>query len=146
MEIFAILLAIPASLVAAFIYSHVLMWAEELFPSIRVIFRPVSWLVLFLVAAELVIVNTAQVNSVRSQIGREYDLIQIALFVLGTPALANVLLLRPVPVSKWIVVPACGAITLVLVSLQYVVHEQLCGVDMICCYTEFGNDLPIPSK
>lgn len=102
-----------------------------------------SWIVLVLVAVELVIVNTSQVKSVRSRIGREYDLIQLALFVLGTSALANVLLLRQSPVSRWIVVPACGAIALVLVLLQYVVHEQLCGVDMICCYTDLSA---VPSK
>jgi hypothetical protein len=51
MEVFAILYAIPASLVAAYVFSHALMWAVELFPSVRVFFRTTSWIVLVLVAA-----------------------------------------------------------------------------------------------
>lgn len=133
MEIFAILLAIPASLVAAFVYCHVLMWAVELFPLVGTFFRPVSWIVLFLVAVEFLVVHGSGVKSVRSSLGAgTWDLIQIGLFLLGIPALANVLLLRPAPVSKWIVVPAFGAMALVLVLMQYAVPEQLCGIDASC--------------
>lgn len=130
METFAILFAIPASLVAAFVYSHLLTWTTDQYPLLAAFLKPPSWIVLVFVVVELLVVSASEVSHVRSSIGeRIWDFVQILSGLLGTPALANVLLLRPEPISKWVVVPACGAIAIVLVVLQYTVSEQLYGID-----------------
>jgi cobalamin synthase len=53
----------------------------------------------------------------------------LTVFFLGTPALANLPLLRTQPKKWFIVLPFCVAFAFVLMLLQYGVSERLYGIN-----------------
>jgi hypothetical protein len=73
------------------------------------------------------------IGAVRSRaiIGPAFYAAHFALFILGTPALANVLVLWPPKgVVRWFwAVPICAVFAVALVLLQYGVSEALYGVE-----------------
>ena len=75
----------------------------------------------------------ATIGAVRSRgaIGPAFYAVHIALFFLGTPALANALVLRKRGgMRRWYwAVPACTLFAFALVLLQYGVSEALYGID-----------------
>ena len=69
---------------------------------------------------------------VRELAGPWFYAVHLLLFVLGTPALANVIVLRPRPkyFRGWFVaVPLCTVLAFGLVLMQYVVSEALYGIE-----------------
>jgi hypothetical protein len=101
----------------------------------------VSWLRLWLLWPSIIVLSTfavevvllAMMGAVRLQsvLGPLFYAVHLLVFVLGTPALANVLILRrigKVP-TAFVVVPLCTAFALVLVLLQYGVSEALFGIE-----------------
>jgi len=136
MELFGILLSIPAALVVSMLYCRFV--AKVVSRSDRAIawFRIASWIVLALLAAEATLV--ASIGSVQSRavLGPGFYVTHVALFFLSTPALANLLVLRYR--KRWYFVPfACAGLAFFLVLFQYSVSESLYGVN--------GNDGPFSS-
>jgi hypothetical protein len=94
--------------------------------------RIVSTLILGLFAVELVLLVTLGAVRSRGLLGPSFYVVHIGLFFLGTPALANLLILRrnSEPFRIWYVVGLiCTAFAFFLVLLQYSVSESLYGID-----------------
>jgi hypothetical protein len=76
----------------------------------------------------------ATLGAVRSQafLGPAFYVAHLSIFFFGTPALANVLLLRkrgPIVRRRFIAALLCTAFALGLVLLQYGVSEALYGIE-----------------
>ena len=130
MELFAVVLSCPAALVATALYCLLLNKIIGVRPSVRALFLAVSRVILVLIAVEFVLFATAGAVRGREVIGPAFYPAHLVLFLLGTPALANVLVLRPDPgvFSRWyIVAPICSIFTVVLVLMQYHVTDSLYG-------------------
>ena len=128
MEIFGILLSIPAAFVISMLYcifvAKVISRFAPLIPWIRI----TSQITLGLLLAEVIFL--ASIGSVRSRalFGPGFYVVHLALFFLCAPALANLLVLRHR--ERWYFVPfACAGLALFLVLLQYGVSESLYGIN-----------------
>ena len=124
MELFGIAFSIPVAFVASMLYCLLLARVVAKFE------RPSRWLRLFSsfvlasFAAELaLLVSLGSVRS-RSLLGPGFHVAHVILFFIGTPALANLLVLRPRNgfFAKWYVAGAvCTVFAFILVLLQYTV-------------------------
>jgi len=132
MEVFGIILSVPvafvASLVYCFLLTRVVVGAETL--------RRVMWLVsvgvLIAFGVEVILLLGLGAVRARGLLGPGFYVGHVILFFLGTPALANVLILRKRPkrlVRWYFAVPLCTVFAFILVLLQYGVSEALYGVD-----------------
>ena len=132
MEVFAILLSVPAAFVASVVYCFLLAKIVVRFDTVSRWMWWASAVVLIGFAVEVLLLVTLGAVRVRTIIGPVFYLAHLLVFVLGTPALANVLILRSRPVlrSRWYwAIPCCTVFALVLVLLQYSVSESLYGID-----------------
>jgi hypothetical protein len=129
MELFGIMLSIPAACAASLLYSlfvHSVVAQSEGWSRA---FRIASFVVLVMVALEFVLL--ARFGAVRLYAATEglYYNAHLLLFFLGTPALANVLILRSKGdrVSKaWLAAAVpCTILAFVLVLIQYDVSDKL---------------------
>ena len=128
-EVFGIILSIPAALIATAVYRVLLLLAAGKYHWISRLFRPVSYVVLGLFGLELILLVKYGAVASRGLVGPEFDALHLTVFVFGTPALANLLLLRASP-AKWsVVLPLCTVFAFVLVLLQYDVSERLYGIN-----------------
>jgi hypothetical protein len=81
---------------------------------------------------EVLLLATLGAVGSRAFVGPAFYVVHVVFFLLGTPALANVLLLRsPEPLlRRWYVAGIlCTAFAVCLVLLQYGVSEALYGID-----------------
>jgi hypothetical protein len=132
MELFGIVLSVPVAFVCSMLYCLLLVKVVAKSKQISQFLRVVSTLVLGLFLVELVLLIT--LGSVRSRglIGPSFYVVHTVLFFLGTPALANVLILRRSDglFRRWYVTGIiCTAFAFFLVLLQYSVSESLYGID-----------------
>jgi len=131
MEIFGIVLSIPAAFVASSVYSFLLSRVVVRTDLLRRVMwmASVGVLILFVMEVALLIA----IGAVRSGalLGPGFYVAHVVIFFAGPPALANVLILRnPRGSFRWYwAVPACTAFAFVLVLLQYGVSEALYGID-----------------
>ena len=89
-------------------------------------------ILLFAFSAEVLLLATLGAVGSRTFVGPAFYVAHVVFFFLGTPALANVLLLRtPAPfVQRWYVAGIlCTVFAFCLVLLQYGVSEALYGID-----------------
>jgi hypothetical protein len=132
MELIAIALSVPSAFVASIVYC---MFVTKIVRRLDRVSRAILWLsaaVLGWFAVEVVLLVVIGAVRARTLLGPGFYAAHLAVFFLGTPALANVMLLRPRTAVRWyMVVPLCTAFALVLVLLQYGVSEALYGVDGI---------------
>jgi len=132
MELFGILLSVPAAFVASTIYIFLLNNFVARMESLRRAMLLVSAGVLIAFALEvLVLLFWGTVRS-RTVFGPGFYVIHVILFFFGTPALANVLVLRQRPgyLARWyIAIPLCTVFAFFLVLMQYGVSEALYGID-----------------
>jgi hypothetical protein len=132
MELFGIALSIPVAFVASMVYclflTRVVLTLER--PSRWLRFA--SWLVLGLFAFELLLLVTKGPVRSRGLFGPGFYIVHLALFFLGPPALANLLVLRRSRgfFVEWYVAGAlCTVFAFFLVLLQYSVSESLLGIE-----------------
>ena len=132
MELFGILLSIPVAFVASVVYCFLLATVLIRFDMLRRWMWWASLVVLIGFGVEILILATLGAVRARHIIGPVFYVAHLAVFLLGTPALANVLILRSRPARRfrwyW-AIPLCTAFALVLVLLQYGVSEALFGID-----------------
>ena len=132
MELFGIVLSIPVAFVMSMAYCAVLAHAIRWVEGLRRWLYAVSLVVLAGFLCEVVLLATLGAIGSRAVVGPAFYLAHVVFFLLGTPALANVLLLRkrgPV-VRRWYLAGVlCTAFAFCLVLLQYGVSEALYGVD-----------------
>jgi hypothetical protein len=131
MELFGIILAIPAAFLATAIYVGLMRFAF--------LYRPINRLALWLSVAVLggLLVEWGAllaVGAVRSRaiVGPAFYPAHLALFVLAVPALANLLIIKKggTILGAWFMVAfLCSVLALPVVLTQYEVAEALYGVD-----------------
>lgn len=128
-ENFGIIFSIPAAFIATAVYRILLLLAVGKCHWITRLFRPVSYVVLGLFGFELILLIKYGAVASRGLVGPAFYAVHTVVFFLGTPALANVLLLRTSPAKWFVVLPLCTVFALVLVLLQYDVSERLYGIN-----------------
>jgi hypothetical protein len=132
MEVFAIILSLPGGLLIGLIYAAV---ADALASQFRWLAKPVfctSIIILVGLVLELVLLATMGAVRSRGLLGPSFLLIHFVSFVLGAPALANVLVVpRPMRYRGHQIVAgvAFGLMFMGLVILQYGVSEALYGIN-----------------
>ena len=131
MEMFGIMLSVPVAFFASAIYAVVLTKIVRPFERLSRWFWWPSIVVLSTFALESLLHATVGAVRLESLMGPILYVVHLVVFVLGKPALANVLILRRTarPPSGCVVVPLCTAFALVLVLLQYGVSEALFGIE-----------------
>jgi hypothetical protein len=131
MELFGIILSIPVAFVASVVYCLLLAKIIIRVDPLRRLLWVVSVGVLSLFAVEILLLVTIGAIHSRESIGPVFYPAHLAVFCMGTPALANVLILRnPRSTFRWYwAVPACTIFAFALVLLQYGVSEALYGVE-----------------
>jgi hypothetical protein len=131
-ELFGIIFSIPVAFVVSMVYCAVLAHAIRRFERLRRWLYAVSFVLLAGFLAEVVLLATLGAVGSRAVVGPAFYVAHVVFFSLGTPASANVLLLRkrgPV-VRRWYLAGIlCTGFASCLVLLQYGVSEALYGVD-----------------
>jgi hypothetical protein len=131
MELFAIVLSVPAAFIVSLVYCFLLGKFAVRTGSLERAIWGLSIGVLLLWVVEIVLLVTIGAVRSRALIGPAFYAAHVALFFIGTPALANVLVLWPPRgVVRWFwAVPICTVFGAGSVVLQYVVSEVLYGVE-----------------
>jgi len=127
-EIFGIILSIPAAFVVSMIYC--LFVAKVVTRPERLIWwvRRASQVVLVLLVVEVIFVVLIGAVRSRAVVGSTSYTAHLFLFFICTPALANLLVFRHR--ERWYFVPfACTALAFCLVLFQYSVSESLYGIN-----------------
>jgi hypothetical protein len=128
MEIFGILLSIPAAFVISMIYcafvAKLVMRSDRLISWVRV----ASQIVLVLLVTEVIFLTSIGAVRSRAVLGPSFYVVHLVLFFICTPALAHLLVFRYR--NRWYLVPfACTALAFFLVLMQYSVSESLYGIN-----------------
>jgi hypothetical protein len=132
MELFGIILAIPVAFVASVAYCYFLTKIIAPIDLLRKVMWVASAGVFFLLAVEIALLATIGTVRSRASIGPVFYLAHLAIFFLGTPSLANVIILRNPRATfrqLWCAVSVCTVFAVALILLQYGVSEALYGVD-----------------
>jgi hypothetical protein len=132
MELLGLVLSIPAGLIGSLCYCFFLSRVVTPREGLRRAMWLVSCGVLAGFAAETVLLSTVGATATSALLGYTFYLGHLIIVCLGTPALANFLLLRKEPtraVAWYAPVPLCTLFAVVLVSLQYGVREALFGIE-----------------
>ena len=130
MELVGIALSVAVAFVASLIYSILITTAVRRFDRLRRALWWASTAVLGWFAVEVVLLVIVGAVRARTLLGPAFYGLHLAVFFLGPPALANILLLGRRVLRRWYwVVPICTLFAFVLVLLQYGVSEALYGVD-----------------
>lgn len=132
MEVFAILFSIPAAFVANLLYCLLLVKVFSRNIRAQYWLRGCSYVVLSLLAIELLLLMTLGAVQSRSRIGPAFYDAHFVVFFLSTPALANLLVLPPkreTPGNHYLATILCTVLAFFLVLLQYGVYEALYGID-----------------
>jgi len=131
MELLGIVLSVPVAFVACALYCLFLTSVVLKLDRTSRWLRLISGIVLALFAVELILLVTLGPVRSRGLLGPSFYVGHLALFFLGPPALANLLVLRRRGfASKWYVTSAfCAVFAFFLVLVQYSVSEALFGID-----------------
>jgi hypothetical protein len=132
MEIVGIILSVPAAFVCSMLYCLLLVKVILKLERLAYILRLLSIVVLALFVVEIVLLITLGSVRGREILGPGFYATHVALFFLGPPALANLLVLKPgpQPYRRWYVAALmCTGFAFCLVLLQYTVSESLYGID-----------------
>lgn len=132
MELLGVLLTAPVMFVVALAYCAVLDRLVASHERAGTAFVRASLVILGLIGAEFAVLASVGAVRARAAMGPGFSTVHLALFVLGTPALANVLALRVAPgrSARWLVVaPLCAIFAIALLLMQIHVAEALYGVD-----------------
>jgi hypothetical protein len=131
-ELFGIIFSIPVAFVMSMVYCAILAYALRRVELLRRWLYAVSLILLVGFLGEVVLLVTFGAVGSRALVGPVFYVAHSVFFFLGTPALANVLLLRkrrPV-IQRWYLAGVlCTVFALCLVRLQYGVSEALYGID-----------------
>ena len=132
MELFAIILSVPAAFVASAVYALLLnkyVWQRV---GLRRAVRVASFIVLGMIVLEVATLSLFGATRLARLCGPSFYAAHIVLFFAAVPSLTNVVMLRATK-GGWrrVVVAACAsaALALPVVLMQYAVSEALFGID-----------------
>jgi hypothetical protein len=132
MELFAIALSVPAGLVLGLIYANI---ASRIVPQYKLLskfFIVASCIVLSALILEILLLVTLGAINSRGMFGPAFSIMHLIVFMFGAPAVANILTL-PQRVRfrgyRLVAGVAFGILFASLVVMQYVVSEELYGID-----------------
>ena len=131
MELFAIILSAPAAFVASAAYCVLIVRLTGAWTRLRAPLLVGSVAVLSLIAAEALVLILRGAARAHSMLGASYYAAHLVLFVVGTPALANVLVLGRyrARIGKWyIAAPICALFAMATTVMQYTVSEAIHGI------------------
>ena len=132
MEIFGIVLSVPAAFVASAVYSFVVRWLTSRLPWLAKPALGASVVVLVALLIEWCLLGVVGAVRSREIIGPLFYTLHLAVFFLCVPALANILVLRSPGGGVWklpLIALCCAALALPVVLTQVAVSEALYGVD-----------------
>ena len=132
MELFGILFSIPVAFVMSMVYCAISVHAIRHVERLRRWLYVVSIGLLVGFISEVVLLATLGAIGSRAFVGPAFYVAHSVFFFLGTPALANVLLLRkrgPVVRGWYLAGALCTLFAFCLILLQYGVSEALYGID-----------------
>jgi hypothetical protein len=132
MELFGILFSIPVAFVMSMVYCAILAHTIRQYALLRGLLYTSSLIVLFIFVCEVVLLATLGTVDSRALVGPSFYVAHLISFVLGTPALANVLLLcsqGPFLRCWYLAGVVCAFFAFGLVLLQYSVFEALYVID-----------------
>jgi hypothetical protein len=128
-ELLGVAVSLPGAFLLTAIYTAILLRTAQRLRWVARVFRPISCLVLGLFLLELILITTLGAVQSRTMFGPAFFAVHNAIFFLGTPALANVLLLRERRPSRFLVCSVCAILGFVLVLIGADVNEKLFGID-----------------
>ena len=123
------MLSVPVAFVASMTYCAFLAYVVRATERPRRLLYWLSLVVLSLLAIELVLLTTLGAVRSRAAVGPLFSVGHVVVFLFGTPALANALLLRRGGMRWYVAGLLCTALAFGLVLLQYGVSEGLYGID-----------------
>jgi hypothetical protein len=132
MDVFGLVLAIPAVVVANICYVLLVWFGLSRLIKLRPWLLWPSRLVIALAASDVIVVASLGAVTARRLIGPAFDWLHLLVFLLGAPSLANLLVLTPKGRSfqRLIAVTVlCSAFGVFLVFFQVGVGETLYGPD-----------------
>lgn len=132
MELFGLVASVPITFCLIAHYRLIVLSFTARYHWGIPLLRPASYFLLALIALEVAMIATLGPAQSQTRIGPLFLPVHFMLFLLGTPALANVILLRSSigPALKWyLVASVCALFAFFLVLLEYHVTEGLFGVD-----------------
>lgn len=131
MEMFALVFSVPGAFVASLIYRFCMLYVAR-WTWVKYAFLAGSAIVLAGIVAEWLLLVVRGPVGARLLVGPQYFSIHSFLFLLGTPALINALVL-PDPegprARAALVLPLATALAFVLLLLEYIVSDALFGID-----------------
>lgn len=132
MEIFGIVLTVPAAFVVSALYSFWVRWVASRLPWLAKLALGTSILVLVALLIEWCLLGVVGAVRIREMVGPFFYTLHLAVFFLSVPALANILVLRSPGggVGRLLLIAlCCAALALPVVLTQVAVSEALYGVD-----------------
>jgi hypothetical protein len=132
MELLGIVLSIPVAFVISVLYCFFLARVVRKLSHFIGWLRAGFYLILTLFVVELLLLIVLGTGRSNSLIGRGFYAMHIAIFLLGIPAVANLLVLseRKGMLSKWYVAAVvCTVFAFLQVLIQYAVSESLYGIE-----------------
>ena len=128
---FGILFSIPVSFVASMVYCGFLANTIRASDVFRRIFYVAGVIILVGFLSEVILLIIFGVLRSREVVGPAFWIAHRIFFFIGTPALANVLLLRKRPlIDKWYLAAIlCTVFAFYLVMMEFEVSEILFGID-----------------
>ena len=132
MEIFGILLSVPAAFIASTLYAFLVRWLTSIYPWSLSPTIAVSIAVLVGLVLEWCILGAVGAQRSVEVIGPVFYPLHLVVFFLSIPALANILTLRKPGGGLWrslVVGLLCAALALPVVITHIAVSETLYGID-----------------
>ncbi len=132
MEIYGIMLSVPAAFAVTAVYGKFILKYKGLSASARRFLYSASLVLLVCFGIELALVGGIGPVRSRTLFGPAFSVAHLALFFLAVPAMCNALLLGPERTrvtNVYVAAAICAAFALVVVLLQYSVSEALYGLD-----------------
>ena len=132
MELFGIVLSVPAAFVASTVYSFVVQWLMSKLPWLTKPALIVSMVVLAVLVIEWCLLGVVGAARSHEIAGPLFYPLHLVVFFLSVPALANILVLMRPRGGFWrllLVAMACAVFALPVVLTQVAVSEGLYSVD-----------------
>ena len=132
MELFGIVFSIPAAFIASVVYRVFVLKLHASWSWVKPVFLLASYVVLGVILVEWILLLLLGAVGARLLVGPMFYPIHVGVFVLGTPALLNILILSPSSkhAGRWLQASSLSTVlALVLVLQQYLVSESLYGID-----------------